>query len=224
MRRSSWVVPLFLLMSACAPGTPSVESEAVADDAAAEEGVEAEEPVTQLAITDCGAAAALAGDLILGMEPVPKGREESEGNLVCAWWNTKASSSFSISVSTGGSNGMLPDILDTVIQQSGQTKVPARAFEAKEGGAGWEVATDASGHRTAQLNAYLPDATILLIHILPTSAGGGLLVSWSCSDPDARLIGTTPVPGWFPVRRRQQAATHRRCCGRHAAHAAAGRV
>jgi hypothetical protein len=159
MRRSLLMLPMLVLMSACAQ-----------DDSGAAPS-RSDPPRAELAIRDCSEVATLAGELIRGMQPTPVAQEAPPGDLLCAWWNTEANSSFSLSVHTHASTSMA-GFTDEVLRQGGYQRVPAPAFDQLGGAAAWMAVNDEQAGFSGQLMAQVDDVQVLLVNLVSVQGSG----------------------------------------------------
>lgn len=157
---------LLLLLAGCSPGGGDAsQGGAVATPASSSPAT-----ASHLAVTGCDALAALSGELISGMEPVPGDPQPADAGLQCAWWDVPTGRSFSLQVRVAPGIGPVP-VDDGSPAGSGITPVPVPAFERRGGTAAIRTEHDA-GAVFVTFWLHLPDAEVMMVNQIDSKGAG----------------------------------------------------
>lgn len=169
------------VLAACSGGQPPVEAstETTAAEETTDEAEPAPEPQVAFLISDCTQAAAVAGDLITGMDPLVRSPEElrmdpkdPDAKLSCGWWDPVTQRSFTIELSRSANiNADHMDAMGT----AGYTVVDVPAVTRNKGGVAYQK-LDENGQIHFNYQVHMPGTLVMLV--------------WQMSDKGAGKSGT----------------------------------
>lgn len=185
--RLSCIAAALHVLVACSGASSPAAAAATTDAAPTRKQV-----TTELAVTDCAAAAGLFGDALQGLTLDTAQQSDPEAGLQCTWRTLDEAvparlRSLILQVYLGAD--LEEKMFDAqALSMSGMTRVAAPAFEQRRGLAFSQVSSTPAG-RGGQFHAQLPDAHVLVQTMHGSEAAGRPLDDASAVSVAGQLLG-----------------------------------